>query len=126
MSPIPETELTLNRIQLELAELKSNLIPSDILLKELENVKKHQEDTRQDLKEIKKMLMDPNDGIIVKVNKNTEFREEQEDENKEYEKLLREHEEVMKWKSGIIKFLWVVVSGIFASIGYIFSELRNP
>jgi hypothetical protein len=126
MSPIPETELTLNRIQLELAELKSHLIPSDILLKELENVKKHQEDTRQDLKEIKKMLMDPNDGIIVKVNKNTEFREEQEDENKEYEKLLREHEEVMKWKSGIIKFLWVVVSGIFASIGYIFSELRNP
>jgi hypothetical protein len=126
MSPIPETELTLNRIQLELAELKSHLVPSDILLKELENVKKHQEDTRQDLKEIKKMLMDPNDGIIVKVNKNTEFREKQEDENKEYEKLLREHEEVMKWKSGIIKFLWVVVSGIFASIGYIFSELRNP
>jgi hypothetical protein len=126
MSPIPETELTLNRIQLELAELKSHLIPSDILLKELENVKKHQEDTKQDLKEIKKMLMDPNDGIIVKVNKNTEFREEQEDENKEYEKLLREHEEVMKWKSGIIKFLWVVVSGIFASISYIFSELRNP
>jgi predicted butyrate kinase (DUF1464 family) len=126
MSPISEPDFTLNKIQLELAELKSSLIPSEILLREIESVKKHQEETKQDLKEIKKMLLDPNDGIIVKVNKNTEFREEQKNENKEHEKLLREHEEVMKWKSGIIKFLWVVVSGIFASIGYIFSELRNP
>jgi predicted butyrate kinase (DUF1464 family) len=126
MSPVSEPDFILNKIQLELSELRSTLIPSEILLRELENVKKHQEENKQDLKEIKRMLLDPNDGIIVKVNKNTEFREDQENENKEYEKLLREHEEIMKWKSGIIKFLWIAVSGIFASIGYIFSELRNP
>lgn len=121
-----ELESTLYQIQLELAELKATLIPSEILLNEIENMKKSQEDTKQDLREIKKMLLDPNDGIIVKVNKNTEFREEQKKDDKEYELLLREHNELIRWKSGVVKFLWIVVSSIVASFSYIFSKLSNP
>lgn len=121
-----ELESTLYQIQLELAELKATLIPSEILLNEIENMKKSQEDTKQDLREIKKMLLDPNDGIIVKVNKNTEFREEQKKDDKEYELLLREHNELIRWKSGVVKFLWIVVSSIVASFSYIFNKLSNP
>lgn len=121
-----ELESTLYQIQLELAELKATLIPSEILLNEIENMKKSQEDTKQDLREIKKMMLDPNDGLIVKVNKNTEFREEQKKDDKEYELLLREHNELIRWKSGVVKFLWLVVSSIIASFGYIFSKLSNP
>jgi hypothetical protein len=121
-----ELESTLYQIQLELAELKATLIPSEILLNEIENMKKSQEDTKQDLREIKKMMLDPNDGLIVKVNKNTEFREEQKKDDKEYELLLREHNELIRWKSGVVKFLWLVVSSIIASFGYIFNKLSNP
>lgn len=123
---ITPLEETLNSIQKDISSLNSSLIPSEILLNEINNLKTSQQETKEDIREIKKMLLDPNDGIIVKVNKNTEFREEQKKDDKEYELLLREHDELIKWKSGVIKFLWLVVSSIIASFGYIFNKLSNP
>lgn len=118
-------ERHLDKIQFDIAELKATLIPSEILLNEIENMKKSQEDTKQDLREIKKLLLDPNDGIIVRVNKNTEHREEHEDAEGEYDKLRREHYELVNWKSNVVKFLWIVVTSVTASLVYVFNKISN-
>lgn len=120
-----EFEKHLSKIQYDIAELKSTLIPSEILLNEIENVKKSQEDTKQDLREIKKLLLDPNDGVIVRVNKNTEHREEHEEAEREYDKLRREHYELVNWKSNVVKFLWIVVTSVTASLVYVFNKISN-
>ena len=120
-----EFEKHLFKIQYDIAELKSTLIPSEILLNEIENVKKSQEDTKQDLREIKKLLLDPNDGVIVRVNKNTEHREEHENSEREYDKLRREHYELVNWKSNVVKFLWIVVTSVTASLVYVFNKISN-
>jgi hypothetical protein len=120
-----EFEKHLFKIQYDIAELKSTLIPSEILLNEIENVKKSQEDTKQDLREIKKLLLDPNDGVIVRVNKNTEHREEHEEAEREYDKLRREHYELVNWKSNVVKFLWIVVTSVTASLVYVFNKISN-
>jgi len=120
-----ELEQHLDKIQYDIAELKATLIPSEILLNEIENMKKSQEDTKQDLREIKKLLLDPNDGVIVRVNKNTEHREEHENSEREYDKLRREHYELVNWKSNVVKFLWIVVTSVTASLVYVFNKISN-
>lgn len=120
-----ELEQHLDKIQYDIAELKATLIPSEILLNEIENMKKSQEDTKQDLREIKKLLLDPNDGVIVRVNKNTEHREEHENLEREYDKLRREHYELVNWKSNVVKFLWIVVTSVTASLVYVFNKISN-
>ena len=42
--------------------------------KDLEYVKENQERMREDLSMIKKKLLNPDDGAVAKVNKNTAFR----------------------------------------------------
>lgn len=120
-----ELEQHLDKIQYDIAELKATLIPSEILLNEIENMKKSQEDTKQDIREIKKVLLDPNDGVIVRVNKNTEHREEHENLEREYDKLRREHYELVNWKSNVVKFLWIVVTSVTASLVYVFNKISN-
>ena len=60
------------------------------------------------IKEIKEILLDPEDGIIVRVNKNTFWRKELDAD--EFKALLR-------WKQSVTHAMWVVYSAV---IGIIF------
>ena len=52
----------------------------------------------QNIKEIKQILLDPEDGIIVRVNKNTYWRRELDAD--EFKALLR-------WKQGVTHAMWL-------------------
>jgi hypothetical protein len=122
---ITPLEETLNSIQKDISSLNSSLIPSETLLNEINNLKMSQQETKEDIREIKKMLLDPNDGIIVKVNKNTEFRIKEEIENKEHFRFLTEHGELVKWKNGISKLFWIIISAVVTSYLYLLSKLQG-
>mgnify|MGYP003122870110 FL=1 len=55
------------------------------------------------IKEIKEILLDPEDGIVVRVNKNTYWRKELDAD--EFKALLR-------WKQGVTHAMWVVYSAV--------------
>ena len=55
------------------------------------------------IKEIKEILLDPEDGIIVRVNKNTYWRKEIDAD--EFKALLR-------WKQGVTHAMWLVYSAV--------------
>lgn len=85
----------------------------------IEGIESAQEDMREDLRLIKKQLLDPEDGIVVRVNKNTEFRRKKEQSEKDYQTFIDEHKELIAWKSTVTKILWILftaVAGILVSI----------
>ncbi len=82
----------------------------------------NQNEMKNEIRELKKQLLNPNDGIVVAVNKNTSFRIEKEKDEDNYEKMVREHEELMKFKSTATKILWGLLSGIGTIIIYYFTK----
>ena len=65
------------------------------------------EEIHQTVKEIKEVLLDPEDGIIVRVNKNTFWRKEIDAD--EFKALIR-------WKHSINSALYVVYSAVVGII----------
>ena len=57
----------------------------------------------ENIKEIKEILLDPEDGIIVRVNKNTYWRREIDAD--EFKALLR-------WKQGVTHAMWVAYTAL--------------
>ena len=68
------------------------------------------EEIHTTVKEIKEVLLDPEDGIIVRVNKNTYWRKQIN---------IQEIEELKSFKNNVTKALWgiyTVVLGIIAKL----------
>lgn len=63
-----------------------------------------QQEMKRELKDLKKTLLDPNDGVIVATNKNTEFRKDREDRQADYQELIEEHKALVRFKSNATKF----------------------
>ena len=86
--------------------------------------KTESESVSDKVNELKKKLLDPDDGVIVKVNENTRFRLDQqklqEREEREYKDLILEHSELMKWKSGVTKAMWIFFTAIVGILAKIF------
>ena len=78
----------------------------------------NQNEMKNEIRELKKQLLNPNDGIVVAVNQNTAFRLKTERDEDDYDQLVREHEELMKFKSAVTKILWGLLSGIGTVIVY--------
>lgn len=66
-----------------------------------------QDEMKQDLHELKEKLLDPDNGAIVKINKNTSFRKDLEED---WEKILQEHKELVEWKIRLNKASWILFS----------------
>lgn len=96
-----------------------------VIMNHIETMMEKQEKMYQDLSEMKKTLLNPENGVVVRVNKNTEFREEQEDKERDFDKLFREHYQLMTFKSNITKFLWLILSSITASIVMLWTKIFN-
>jgi len=96
-----------------------------ILVNHIEIIMDRQEKMHTDLSELKKTLLNPDDGVIVRVNRNTEFRMEQQDKERDFDKLFREHYELVQFKSNITRFLWLILSTITASIVMLWTKIFN-
>lgn len=74
------------------------------------------EEIKEDVSELKYMLMNPEDGVIVKVNKNTDFRRDKQRMTSTYTGYINDLEELKRWKDGISKAMWIIftaLAGIF-------------
>lgn len=63
-----------------------------------------------------KQLLDPDDGFVVRVNKNTSFRLSHDENQPTYDKLLEEFKELQRWKGTVSKALWGVYAAMIGSI----------
>ena len=73
------------------------------LSNDLRNLTENQSDMKRDLKDLKKAMLNPFDGVIVNTNKNTEFRLEYEKLQEERDQLQEDVNHLLKWKSMYVK-----------------------
>lgn len=83
----------------------------------LEKLVENQNEMKTEIRELKKQLLNPFDGVIVENKKNSEFREAQEAWSKERDELVEEHKSLVRWKSSVTKVLIAILtaSGAIAS-----------
>ena len=92
-------------------EIKRGLPNGEIVLiqKSLKDLEEGQKSLRGEIRTIQKRLFNPDNGLIVEVNKNTDFKLDNQQNLKDVNNLI-------SWKSNVTKALWVVYSAIIGVI----------
>ena len=100
----------------ELNHLKTNMPNGELkhLQTTMEDLKKDQRSMKDDISDMKKKLLDPESGVIVKVNENTKFRLAEENRYEDYMKFNIDVDSLKKWQSGVNKALWIIFGAILA------------
>ena len=108
--------LLMKQILEELNTLKSKIPNGELkhMQNGMEEMRKNFKEMKDDLSELKRKLLDPDDGVIVKVNENTKFRIQEEDRYDEYMSNKVALEDLKKWQSGVNKALWIIFGAIIA------------
>tara|TARA_B100000287_G_C20620942_1_gene775926 strand:- start:981 stop:1358 length:378 start_codon:yes stop_codon:yes gene_type:complete len=110
--------ITNNQILEELELLKKKLPNGEfaLLKKSVEDMVKNHEELKLDIRELKKQLLDPEDGVIVRVNRNSEFRRDSEKRGPLCEKSFQTMEEsvhdIVSWKGNVSKALWILFTAV--------------
>ena len=114
----------LENILEELSSMKNKLPNGELKRMEttITEMKETYTDIKEDLSDFKYTLLNPDNGVIVRVNKNTEVREEMEQVPDRILELENELEKLQEWKSTVSRALWVLFSGLIGLLGWIFSE----
>ena len=109
----------LESVLIELTFIKSGMPNGEVkqMQKDLENMK-------EDMSELKRTLLNPDNGVIVNTNKNTDFRHAIQAGEKEYHNRVLEFEQLKRWQSSVTKALWIAFSAIIAIILKLLSELK--
>lgn len=85
----------------------------------LEKLMENQNEMKEEIRGLKKQLLNPFDGVIVENKKNSEFREEQEAWIVERDKLIEQHKELVRWKNGVVKVLIALITASGAVITFL-------
>ena len=70
---------------------------------------------RKDVSDLKYTLLNPDNGVIVNTNKNTEYRIELQSNEEDFRSRLSEIDDLKRWKDGVTKALWIIF-GTMATI----------
>ena len=74
------------------------------------------EEMHEMIKEIKEILLDPEDGIIVRVNKNTYWRKTLTEGDVSFDTIKDDVKDLNSFKSNVTKALWVVYTTVMGVI----------
>ena len=85
----------------------------------------NQADMKKEMREMKRQLLSPFDGVIVETKKNTDFRKEIEDRQTINARLIDEHKELMRFKAGFIRLGWVILTGIGGIVTFLITQALN-
>ena len=99
-----------------------NYVQIEATLKQLID---NQSDMKEDVSELKKRLLNPFDGAIVEIRKNTDFRRDYEKSERDLEKMAEEHRNILKWKSSITRLSWAILTSLGAVGTWILSKYFN-
>tara|TARA_Y100000287_G_C14132924_1_gene310810 strand:+ start:227 stop:625 length:399 start_codon:yes stop_codon:yes gene_type:complete len=89
---------------------------------QMRNMLENQKDMKADVKDLKKRLLNPFDGVIVNTNKNTEFRLEYEKLQEERDQLENDVQQLIKWKSTYLKVFWALFTAALGIITFLIGE----
>ena len=83
---------------------------------ELKQMQKDMESMKDDMSDMKYTLLNPENGVIVNTNKNTDFRIERERRMDFYDAKIQQLNNLTRWQSGVNKALWIIFGSIAALV----------
>lgn len=86
---------------------------------ELKQMQRDIESLKEDISDLKYTLLNPDNGVIVNTNKNTEFRQLMQSNDKDFQKQMVELEDLKRWKQGVTKALWIIFGSLVAIVARI-------
>lgn len=88
----------------------------EIIKQSMHGLGEDQKIIKEDLEYFKKRLFNPDDGVIVRINKNTDSIVRYEEIIEEIPDLKYKIDNIDKWKEGVNKALWVVYTSLVGII----------
>ena len=126
--PVPIGDLvvavTNKEILEQIEELRGKMPNGELTLlkKSVEDLQEDHKELRDSIRDLKKQLLDPDNGVVVRVNRNSEFRREREGSSEKLSTLFEQVTLMINWKNSINKILWVVFTAL---IGLVIKVLWN-
>ena len=108
-----------NKEILEEIEFLKKKLPNGefaLLKKSVEDLSGGQDALKSSIRELKQQLLDPDNGVVVRVNRNSEFRKESEQRGplcqQSFENMEDSVNSILGWKDNVSKALWILFTGI--------------
>ena len=108
-----------NKEILEEIEFLKKKLPNGefaLLKKSVEDLSSGQESLKSSIRELKLQLLDPDNGVVVRVNRNSEFRKDSEKRGplcqQSFENMEDSVNSILGWKDNVSKALWILFTGI--------------
>ena len=108
-----------NKEILEEIEFLKKKLPNGefaLLKKSVEDLSSGQNALKSSIRELKQQLLDPDNGVVVRVNRNSDFRKESEQRGplcqKSFENMEDSVNSILGWKDNVSKALWILFTGI--------------
>ena len=110
--------ITNKEILEEIEFLKTKLPNGEfaLLKKSVEDLSGGQEALKSSIRELKQQLLDPDNGVVVRVNRNSDFRKDSEQRGplcqQSFENMEDNVNSILGWKDNVSKALWILFTGI--------------
>ena len=110
--------ITNKEILEEIEFLKTKLPNGEfaLLKKSVEDLSGGQDALKSSIRELKQQLLDPDNGVVVRVNRNSDFRKESEQRGplcqQSFENMEDSVNSILGWKDNVTKALWILFTGI--------------
>ena len=110
--------ITNKEILEEIEFLKTKLPNGEfaLLKKSVEDLSSGQESLKSSIRELKQQLLDPDNGVVVRVNRNSDFRKDSEQRGplcqQSFENMEDSVNSILGWKDNVSKALWILFTGI--------------
>ena len=110
--------ITNKEILEEIEFLKTKLPNGEfaLLKKSVEDLSSGQNALKLSIRELKQQLLDPDNGVVVRVNRNSDFRKDSEQRGplcqQSFENMEDNVNSILGWKDNVSKALWILFTGI--------------
>jgi hypothetical protein len=97
-----------------------NFIQIEVTLKQLVE---NQNDMKMEIRELKRQLLNPYDGVVIESKKNTEFRHEHEEFIERFYRLRDQHNELITWRSNFVKITLAIIAAAGGTIAFLLNKI---
>ncbi len=110
--------ITNKEILEEIESIKKKLPNGEfaLLKKSVEDLSGGQDALKSSIRELKQQLLDPDNGVVVRVNRNSDFRKDSEHRGplcqQSFENMEDNVNSILSWKDNVSKALWILFTGI--------------
>ncbi len=114
MTEAKESTKMMDRILEELVFMRTKLPNGElkVLQTSMDDLKHSQDSIKADISELKKKLLDPETGVVVRLNQNTQYIQDKKEMEDYYDEIIDQHKDLLSWKNNMTKAMWIVFTAI--------------